>query len=286
MKVFIFTMLATVGLVFTSCENNLNEVQVPENNFKDPINSRSGDIESIKFIYHGKTYESTYTMTEDSVCLYHNSEVNKLAQQFDHTPGLVSFYYPNKDLEYFDNDGEFQTAFARIRNKVDSIYQTQNIANYGIRSNDIPILDQPVDALNHDAELWLYDDIGLLDRREDLYLNRGELVFEWPHLKRTYGMNDKTSSFVALSIGGWTIFELYEDDHYKSHCMKFMLTSTQDLTITGPYSDIHSGRTVASALAIDLHECDVVGTKRSTWNDRITSVRITRMYNSDFLSTK
>lgn len=282
MKVSFFIMLALVGTALTSCDNNLSEIQAPGNNVEQQINSRSDNMEFIKFTYHGKTYESTYTVTEDSICLYQNPEVNKLAQQFDHTPGLISFYYPNMEVEYFDNDAEFQTALGKIKEKVGKICRNHKSNNFNLMLNDpdIPDFDEPVDVINHNAELWLYDDIALMDRREDLYLNRNVQQFEWAHLKNKYGMNDKTSSFVALSIGGWTMFELYEDDNYKSHCMKFMLTSVTDLNISELFSATHSGRTVAHALAVDLHDCKVVGTKRSTWNDRITSVRISRFFDT------
>lgn len=288
MKVSFFIMLSIIALIFTSCDNNLSEARIPENNTGYQINSRSENMESIKFIYHGKVYESTYIVTEDSTCLYQNPEVNKLTQFFDHTPGLVSFYYPNMEVEYFDSDEDFKEKFDKIKEKVKLICEEQENNNFNFRFEDdsIPDFDKPVDVINHNAELWLYDDIALMDRREDLYLNRGEAKFEWAHLKNKYNMNDKTSSFIAQSISGVTMFELYEDDNYKSHCMKFMLGSTSDIKISGVYSAIHSGRTVAHALAVDLHDCDVAGTKRSTWNDRITSVRISRVLDNDLLPNK
>lgn len=288
MKVSSFIMLALIALIFASCDNNLSEMQITGNNTKFPINPRSEKIGSTKFIYHGKVYESTYIIVEDSIRLYQNPEVNKLAQLFDYTPGLVSFYYPNMEVEYFDSDKEFTENFDEIKEKAKLICQEQEDNNFNLRfeDDDIPDFDKPVDVINHNAELWLYDDIALMDRREDLYLNRGESKLEWAHLQNRYNMNDKVSSFIAQSISGVTMFELYEDDNYKSHCMKFMLGSTSDIKISGVFSATHSGRTVAHALAVDLHDCEVAGTKRSTWNDRITSVRISRVLSNDLLPNK
>ncbi len=279
MKTLSWSLLAIATFMFVSCSNDLSEVQTPSSEVNPSVDSRSEGDKSVRFIYHGKVYESNYVMLNDSVCLYQQPEVDELAQKFDQMQGLVSFCYPNKEIEYFDDEEDFQSEFTRIQDKVEYLAQNLKDSYYiiGHEALQVPV-PYPVDLSNHDAELWLYDDVAYLDRREDLYLNHGEHIFEWAHLKDTYGMNDKTSSFIAFSIGGTTLFELYEDDHYKSHCMKFLLPRTGEISITGAYS-ILPNRTFGVAWAVDLRDCAVVGTKRSSWNDRITSVRLTRISN-------
>ena len=280
MKVLSLSILSTLLFCCFSCNNN--EFDGVKNEFSELNETRSNNELTTKFIYHGKTYESSYEIINDSLKRYNNPDVEMLAQKFDASPTLTSFYYPNHEIEYFDSEEELDASFDRIKEKVENIYNQQKLSYFVMAANSRVIIDDPsnpVDIMNHDAELWLYDDVAYLDRREDLYLQAGEKIFEWPHLKDKYNMNDKTSSFCAISIGGFTRFNLYEDDNYRSHCMSIIVGNQGDPIDVSktPYS-LSSLRLTNYAYAIDLKECEVLGTKRSSWNDRITSVRIERLF--------
>ena len=73
------------------------------------------------------------------------------------------------------------------------------------------------------------------------------------------------------------ILELYEDDHLKSHCLSFTCYSKDAQVMNGPYSTSFQWLPYGAVIAPNLKNIQVEGTKRSTWNDRITSVKITRL---------
>lgn len=234
--------------------------------------TRSDNVEeSVTFIYHGKCYESTYTVLGDLIC-YSNSEVNELAQQFDQKTELVSFYYPNNIVEYFDNEEDFQSHFDRVIGMADSI-----TSNMHVDVNDVMLRSQPtIDFDNVKAAIILYDDWGLMGGNYKYFtMSLNGTPVECPHLK-AYGMNDKTSSFIAYSVGGVTLFELFEDDSYRNHCLKFAVFENTNSQMDNTTFSTKS-RPRGQAFVSDLKSCHVSGTKRSTWNDRITSIRITRV---------
>ena len=132
---------------------------------------------------------------------------------------------------------------------------------------------------------------GFEDTRGIIVLKRGEKKEEIGHLKKDFSpnMNDKASSLAAFSVDGKTLFELFEDDSYRSHSMNFIVHrgsgtldgqefSLQSDFPTGPDHPIPDNprNRVAKIAIFNLKSNHVVGTTNSTWNDRITSVRITR----------
>ena len=271
------------GLLLFSCskEDSLNYTD--EESSLKTFASRSQESSFTSFIYHGKTYESFYTVNNDSVVTYDNKEVQLLAEKFDETPGLVSFYYPDGTIEYFDTHDEFMSELNRLKDYINNFYKgNENICTYGF-----PALT-PADRTNNDAELYLYDDVNFEDTKGSIILKRGTKQIAIPHLKKNFSpnMNDKTSSLQAFSIAGTTLFELFEDDNYRSHCMSFILNNSQRVDFGNqefsvladlefPVGDDprqHWG-IVFDANLKDNH---VIGTTNSKWNDRITSVRITR----------
>lgn len=69
------------GFSMTSCNN-----EVPNtSNSLDEASSRTlqtSEVQSVSFIYQGKTYESDYFMVNDSTIGYMNPEVEELAESF------------------------------------------------------------------------------------------------------------------------------------------------------------------------------------------------------------
>ena len=246
--------------------------------------TRSGEDLFTKFIYHGKEYESYYTIGYDSVLTYENPEVQALAEQFDAQTDLSTFMYPDGTMEYFDTHDEFLAELDRVNKKAFEMYSSlSQISLYAYPPT------QPNDKVNNDAELHLYDDTNFEDTKGVIVLKRGQKQKTIAHLKKNFSpnMNDKTSSFVAFTIGGTTLFELFEDDNYHNHSMNFIVYNNTGNQLDGEkfslYSDApdypiidnprnHPGK----AFVFNLKTCHVVGTTNSSWNDRITSVRITR----------
>lgn len=283
MKLSNLMLLPLASWCLFSCSNDeiINNQSV--NNENVPSLSRTQENLLTTFIYHGKTYESYYRIENDSIIVYENEDVQTLAKQFDETPELVSFIYPNGIVEYFDTHEEFMESLNRLKNAISTINQeVENVTTYGL-----PAL-KPADCKNNDAELYLYDDINYEDTKGTIVLKRGTSKIEIPHLKHNFSpnMNDKTSSLQAFSIAGTTLFELFEDDNYRSHCMSFLVNNSQRTNF---------GNQEFSLLSDDLYpkpddprshwgmctdenlkDNHVVGTVNSKWNDRITSVRITR----------
>lgn len=118
------------------------------------------------------------------------------------------------------------------------------------------------------------DDDNYEDTKVEFDLKKGQNKIEIPHLK-PYGMNDKTTSFCVFTLQDTqNFFELFEDDNYKSLCFSFLVTMTTNSVLNGgervlamPYGEFYCP---------NLKNIHVKGTKRSSWNDRITSVRITQ----------
>ncbi len=288
MKKLELMIMAAISVVcLQSCsKDGLFEEQGMMNSEETALQTRSGEDMFTKFIYHGKEYESYYTIEHDSVMVYQNPEVQALAEIFDKKTDLSTFVYPDGTVEYFDTHDEFLAALDRVDKKSYEIYcTTPQISYYAF-----PPID-PQDKVNNDAELWLYDDTNFEDTRGIIVLKRGEKKEEIGHLKKDFSpnMNDKASSLAAFSVDGKTLFELFEDDSYRSHSMNFIVHrgsgtldgqefSLQSDFPTGPDHPIPDNprNRVAKIAIFNLKSNHVVGTTNSTWNDRITSVRITR----------
>ncbi len=284
-NLFIAVLSGTIAcLSMISCNN-----EVPNtSSLSDEASSRSlqtEEVQSVSFIYKGKTYESDYFMVNDSTIGYMNPEVEELAKSFEQNPELYVFLYPNGMSEYFNNSQDFQTDIKRVMQTVDSLCQIKNPQSRshvdgGLPSGNQEIQASPVYPEYHNAELILYDDVAFLDRCEILPLEKPFLSVQFPHLKSQCNMNDKVSSMIAFSIGTDALFECFEDDHYKSHCMSFVVRNGERYEYsftpgTGTVEVKQNGKNYGEAWFNDLHNCHVVGTKRSNWHDRITSVKIT-----------
>lgn len=215
---------ALTGLLLFSCSKDDSINYTDEESSLKTFASRSQESSFTSFIYHGKTYESFYTVNNDSIVTYDNKEVQLLAEEFDKNPDLVSFFYPDGTIEYFDTHDEFMSEINRLKDYINDFYKgNENISTYGF-----PALT-PTDRTNNDAELYLYDDVNFEDTKGSIILKKGTKQIAIPHLKKNFSpnMNDKTSSLQAFSIAGTTLFELFEDDNYRSHCMSFIVNNMQ-----------------------------------------------------------
>ena len=159
-----------------------------------------------------------------------------------------------------------------VKNEENDVKLSKVISN-GIVDN--PACDPIMNG--YYANLFLCDDHNYGGKVRHVLLSTANRDTVVNHLKPGYDMNDKTTAFCAYSFGGNTLFELYEDDHLKSHCLSFTCYSKDAQVMNGPYSTSFQWLPYGAVIAPNLKNIQVEGTKRSTWNDRITSVKITRL---------
>lgn len=272
-KTLLAGMLAIASVSFTSCSQ---DDEIFNENGTQVVESRSANIteEKIDFYYKGEHYQTVSYLQGDSIIGIENPEIGKLLVELDAKPNLVTFAYPNGTYEYFDDSESFQAEKERVfamsieREKWESLLPT--ITPRGLL--DIPNIGENNENI---ANLFLHDDDNYEDTRIELDLKKGEKKMEVAHLKHPYGMNDKTTSFCAFTMQDTqNLFELFEDDNYRSHCFSFLVTMNTNIGLN--YGErvliVPHGRFCCP----DLKNIHVKGTKHSSWNDRITSVRITQ----------
>lgn len=259
---------------FISCDNN-EIVSTSENaNNSDVLSltrasqnlSSNLMTEDLNFLYKGVRYHATCVVEDDSIISIDNKDVDQLFAKFDSMPELGTVLYPDGSYEYFDNQEDFNLNLKRVI----AINESMSFKSFISSRGELPLANK-----DYDANLFLFDDRNYSDSEAKIYLDKGKQGREIEHLKPEFGMNDKTSSFVAYSnIDGNMLFELYEDDNYRNHCFRFIISNgTNEVINSGERFKVIGGKVAAP----NLKNVHVRTTKRSSWNDRITSVRITRL---------
>lgn len=263
------TIAMFTGMI--SCENDLEMVD-PDTasgiiQTKAIVNLQNDTIESVyKFRYKGETYETSILIINDSILSYKDKSMETFISNLYGLPNLVTFFANDGYVEYFDDRNELYANLNRLK----------------ALSTTMPLVDFPMPRIldpanpNYSADLYLYDDHNYNGKIREFYLEKNQNIREEPQL-RDFSMNDKTTSFVA-HVSNYTkaLFELFEDDTYRSHCFAFILSGGTSVAFNNgikifPSYSASEGRAVAP----DLKDCRVEGTN-SSWNDRITSFRITR----------
>lgn len=272
MKTFMFSLLAMTGLLISSCSQG---DELLERNDTKVIGSRSAatSIENIDFYYNGNHFQTVGYLLGDSIIDMEDPEIELLLTDLQNKPNLVTFAYPDGSCEYFDDYESFQAEKARVFAFSEEIEkwcaQNPTIVPRGL-------IDQPNVGENREniANLFLHDDRNYEDTMKEFDLQKGQGKIEIPHLK-PYGLNDKTTSFCAFTMQDTkNLFELFEDDTYRNHCFSFLVTMTTHVGMnTGQMSFMEPHGDFCCPNLKNIH---VVGTKRSSWNDRITSIRITQ----------
>ncbi len=280
---------ALLALVSCSEENVIDENQDRNNTFSTSRTSLANEENVVNFLYKGREYNSSFSIVNDSLIEYDNPEVQKLEESFDLKPNLVTFIYPNGKIEYFDSYEEYQSSMEQIKRSINTF--CNELGNNVNSREELPGLPNPDDMYNHDAELKLFDDDWFSDTEGKIYVEKGQTQVGVTHLKKHFSpnMNDKTTSYQAFSMVGDFLFELFEDDNYKSHCMAFVVKhgirthfTNEEFSINyaDPLNDtpVLPDERVNWGCTVDenLKDNHVVGTHNSSWNDRITSVRITK----------
>ncbi len=289
-KVLVLTLLSTV-LGFSSCSNDLIEPEISGNDL-DLLATKSLNVsndtiyQEKKFFYKGETYEYTATLVNDSVIRIDNPEVEELLEVFDQNTNLVTYLHWDGIPEFFDNQEAFKMQLSGIIER-DSML-IQQYRDFGIEpyytGHDWITPYPPAQTDDHQiANLWLFDDENYDDSYYCFELKTtGSSKIEVSHLK-DYDLNDKTTSLVAYNLdfaGRRILFELYEDSNFSNHSFSFIVYRNSATQIEGDY--ILKYPTVPvdknpGVLAIPcLKDWRVTGTNDS-WNDRISSIRISLM---------
>ena len=270
-KVLIAGMLAIASVSFTSCSQ---DDEIFNENSTQEVESRSANTteEKIDFYYKGERYQTVSYLQGDSIIGIENPEIEKLLLELDAKPNLVTFAYPDGTCEYFDDAESFhankERVFAMSKERENWASTFPSISTRGLV--DLPNFGENNENI---ANLFLHDDDNYEDTRVEFDLKKGQNKIEIPHLK-PHGMNDKTTSFCAFTLQDTqNFFELFEDDNYKSHCFSFLVTMTTNVGFIQGEKGLVTGGMFCCP---DLKNIHVKGTKRSSWNDRITSVRITQ----------
>lgn len=230
--------------------------------------------ETCKFLYKGLNYETTMLIVNDSVVSMQDKGVEKLLTELNELPNLVTYRHRDGLIEYFDNREALLSILPDIVAKEEKLISNTKSLRGSVVAN--PACDAIKDG--YYANLFLCDDHNYGGKVRKILLSTARTDTVVNHLKPNYDMNDKTTSFCAYSFKGNTLFELFENDHLKSHCLSFTCYS-RDIQVV---NDLTPGVVLIHAfygavIAPDLKNVHVEGTKKSSWNDRITSVRITRL---------
>lgn len=226
-------------------------------------------------MYEGKNYEYTATIVNDSVVDINGEEAETILLELEQDSNMVTFLHMNGTIELFKNRDSFYSNLENIIEK-ERMSLSQGIEPY---KADVPWdYMPPIDKSdNKIANLYLCDDNFYSDTYHQFDLRSGEKVLEINELK-SVGLNDKVTSFVAYTIGGTTLFELYEDSDFKDSCISFVVYENQATQWSGDviFKWGPPAAQYGQLLVADLKDLLVKGHKVDTWNDRISSVRITR----------
>lgn len=268
----IFLSMLTSLCMFTSCSQD--EQYVNLSNQKQLL-TRGGETveEVIEFYYKGNYYKTTCTVINDSIISFEDIDIENLLIELDKKENLITFAYPDGTVEYFDDSNSFNAEKSRVFALSEEKEKWEvSIPKFSPRN----VLDSPNVGPNREyiANLFLHDDTNYEDTMREFDLKKGQGKIEIPHLK-PYGMNDKTTSFCAITMQDTkNLFELFEDDTYRSHCFAFLVTMGTNVGMNQGEMALHEAHGLFCCP--NLKNIHVKGTKYSSWSDRITSIRITQ----------
>lgn len=280
--------LVCTTAVLISCNDELNDFS--GNNQESIVEVKSLGIspsdtivKMCKFLYQEVNYETTMLVVNDSIFSVEDQTVEQLLIDLYELPNLVTYQHRNGLIEYFDNREALMSVLPDIVAKEEKETGSSHATPREWWNTGNPVCDP--DPTGNTANLFLCDDDNYSGKVRHIFLPTGQSSVVVNHLKPDLNMNDKTTSFVAYCFSGSTFFELYENDNLASHCLSFTCydSGTPQKINVWDYQDPKMARIAwpsvacGQVLAPDLKNVHVAGTKSSSWNDRITSVRITKL---------
>ena len=280
-KNFKSILVLCLAFGFNSCENDILDSNIGSSQealmTKSVISYNDTIRKNKKFIYDGKVYNYIATIVNDSVININNQEVIGLFSEFKECSNLIKYIHDDGVVEFFKSRVDFENEIQNIINREKDIESLVQPLGADVPWGKHPL---PDNSDNKIANIYLCDDDGYQDTYHQFDLRNGEKELKVPELK-SYGLNDKVTSFAAYTIGGTTMFELFEDSDFKDDCIIFTVYSNNTMTklegdlvskIPKPMEPQYGGLLLAN-----LNEWCVLNQGSDTWNDRISSLRITRL---------
>ena len=284
-KVFIMSKLLfkSLGIAcaiigFASCENDLPELVDSNSTLMTKSVEQSDTVyQDCKFIFDGQTYEYVSTVVNDSVVSIDDPTVVELLSDFEQCPELVSYIHKDGTVEFFTDRDTYHAALPGIFQQEKTLV-TSYVQPYAV---DVPWnLEPPFDYSNGKiTNLYLCDDICYKDTYHMFYLTSSQPKIEVPELK-SYGLNDKVSSLFIYTYQGATLVELYEDSDYKDNCLSIIVYENSEYVVEGNKKNARL-ETIPLPMGIfkipDLSTLYVLGHKKDSWNDRFSSLKMSRL---------
>lgn len=285
MKRFDFSVIIILFsmLVFSSCTNEfVGEFQNSDNsNFLNVITKSSTVVDttfvSQKFYYEGRTFNYISSFVGDSLVSIDNPEVVELFEFFSTQSSLVKYLHQDGIIEYFNDRETFLNQLSSIVES-ERIIAEQELAIEPYYTGHpwttpLPPMDQ---SDNKIANLWLFDDDNYDDSYTQLDLKLGENQSSISNL-RTVDLNDKVTSFVAYVFNHGVLFEMFEDADFQDSSFSFCVFPGNRTVFSGDISFKFGDPSpqIGFCSIASLKNCNVIGNAYDSWNDRISSVRIT-----------
>lgn len=267
-----------IVLVAVSCTNDLEEINVVSNDTTHnyQVTSRSNS-NCLKIVYHGMTYESIYTIAEDSIYLYQNPKVeNLIAELNTNKPNLMTFFHVDGTIEYFDNEADFELNKDRLMAE----HEMEKKALQKLSSKRWPPVDNkpylsPADPGNNEVEIHLYED--------ELYwgdyfaLARSKHDSDYIQSQKVWNFGGDITSMIVHTIGVGGIFTFYDvmDCQGKSFTMIIQVNDRISLPFSNYETGAPKSTSYGSLFMMDLRDVYWSGSS-ANWSDRICCIKVRR----------
>ena len=275
-KIACFTVVTLTVIACTSNLEDLNGTFESETNIQQ-FSTRS-TLNNLTIVYHGKTYETSYMMADDSTYLLLNSEVDQLVGDLEDTkPNLMTFYHANGNIEYFDNEEDFSNNKERLytehckEEKISFVLPREG----WFPDDNKPYL-APYDPINNEVEIYLYEDEYY---RGDMFgLRRTPHDKDYFEVSKFWNFGGGITSMIVHTINKAGLFYFYERMECQGKCFSVFINLDQSINLcsaspTGinPGTDFRFG----SIFMLDLKKLYVQGTA-GNWSDRICCIKVER----------
>lgn len=192
--VFSFLIL----MFFTSCSNN--EID----DFREQSNKQQSRMFS--FDYKGGHYFSSYNLTEDSIMVLNDPDVNSLYQRLLELPELVTYVKGIDKVEFFDNSDQITDT---VTNNKPSLRSTISYTSFILKlyegegfKGKVKIVESRVDEVSGSYQ-YISSDLSYVDFDNILSSFSLNLV--------TNGRNPSTPSGISYKKGAAKLY-LHEND--------------------------------------------------------------------------
>lgn len=272
--------ISCICLGFFSCNNDiLTDSYMAKSSL--PIETKAiTNTKRFNFTYKDNHYTLEYKTIDDSLIWVGDTTTFNMLVNLKQLPSLTTYMHRTGEIEYFDDSETFLS-------KLQGIVRAEKYLNplSTLRTNDMEALlrgTPPAETDGYRANLFLFDDDGYSGKMRRVHLKTGQSKVEVSNLKKDYSeiddckyeMNDKTTALCAYSSGEHILFQMYEDSDFKDHNFSFTVYPGTTTVVEGDFSfRIFESLTAGQLCIPNLKECMVDGLG-DTWNDRISSVRI------------